>query len=61
MKMKKNKLGIIGNATGSTIVEQKLNLGIVKTCSSCNKKGHYSKLFKNYFCDGCYDKKLNES
>lgn len=34
----------------------------VRLCCSCKKReGHYTKRFKGMYCDGCYDKKLNEA
>ena len=33
----------------------------VKICCGCKRRGHYTKLFKDYYCDSHYDQKLNES
>ena len=39
-----------------------LNLGDVRLCDTCEiREGHFTKLFNGHYCDGCYDRKLNEA
>lgn len=43
-------------------VKNNVDLDNVKLCCTCKKEeAHFSKLFMNYYCDSCYNKKINEA
>ena len=43
-------------------IKNSVVLADVRLCDTCNKReGFASKVFNGYYCDGCYDKQLNEA
>lgn len=43
-------------------VKNNVDLDNVRLCCTCKKEdARFSKLFMNYYCDGCYNKKINEA
>lgn len=61
IKISNSKITVAGKTVIDNRGKDDVVLHSVKTCCKCSRKGHYTKLFKDYYCDTHYDQKLNKT